>query len=275
VSRLRLTQVTTPSNPPASTVELYAASAGTGQGTPVAIQAIDSSGNVAMLGHFSVLDYRLLRVSVLVATNASYSPANGTRAIFVELWGGGGQGGGAATSSSTASVGGGGGGGAYSASWITSMPTFPVSVAIGAGGSGGAAGATGGNGGDTTFNSATVVAKGGSGGAVMAAAATFAQQAGGAGGAAASGTGDLKISGSVGDRGIRLSGTQAWSGDGGSAALLGLDGANGVIAVTGGTAGSAAVTTSYGAGGSGAATLTTQQAGGAGAGGMARIWEFA
>jgi hypothetical protein len=198
VSRLRLTQVTTPSNPPASTVELYAASAGTGQGTPVAIQAIDSSGNVAMLGHFSVLDYRLLRVSVLVATNASYSPANGT-----------------------------------------------------------------------------VVAKGGSGGAVMAAAATFAQQAGGAGGAAASGTGDLKISGSVGDRGIRLSGTQAWSGDGGSAALLGLDGANGVIAITGGTAGSAAVTTSYGAGGSGAATLTTQQAGGAGAGGMARIWEFA
>lgn len=275
MSRLRLAKVADPANPPASTLEIYYDTAGPGVGTPVSLNAIDESGNLAVLAHFGVLDYRLLKVSTFVATNAAYTPANGARALLVECWGGGGQGGGAATSSATASVGGGGGGGAYAVSWLTTIPATPINVTIGAGGSGGAAGAAGGNGGNTTFNSTTVVAAGGGGGGVLAAAATFLQQNGGAGGAAASSTGDLKIAGALGDRGIRLSGTQGWSGDGGGGALLGIDGANGVICVTGGQAGTAALATAYGAGGGGAATLTTAVAGGAGAGGMCRVWEFA
>src|SRR5436190_13430858 len=144
MSRLRLSKVANPSSPPASALELFYATTGPGVGTPVALGAIDESGNLAVVAHFGVLDYRFLKLTTFIATNASYTPANGTRAILVECWGGGAQGGGAATSSATASVGGGGGGAAYAASWITTLPSFPVAVTVGAGGSGVAAGAAGG-----------------------------------------------------------------------------------------------------------------------------------
>jgi hypothetical protein len=118
----RLTKRADPSNPPANTIRVYYDTAGTGYLTPVALSAIDESGNLAMLAHFAVLDYRMLRVTVVTATGAgTWTPQVGCRAAYVELVAGGGQGGGAATSSSTCSVGGGGGGGAYSASWITGV----------------------------------------------------------------------------------------------------------------------------------------------------------
>src|SRR4051812_38239508 len=239
----RLTKRTNPSNPPANTIRVHYASAGPGYSTPVALQAIDESGNIAMLGHFASLDYRLLKVTIATAAGAgTWTPTVGCRAAYVEIVGGGGQGGGAATSSSTCSVGGGGGGGAYSASWITGV-SATVSYVVGAGGSGAGAGATGTTGTDTTWASTVIVAKGGVGGAAQAAGSTVLVQAGGAGGAAGSGTGDLKISGSVGGKGTRDSAAIGFSGDGGCAAIIGVCGALGTGVVAGGTVGTAAAAT--------------------------------
>lgn len=263
---------TSPGTQAANYVGIGYSSAGTGYGTPIALVAVDESGNTANLGNFAALSYRLLKVTVLTAASGTWTPTNGCRAIYVECWGGGGQGGGAATSSSSASMGGGGGGGGYSASFITGISTT-IAYVNGAGGSGGAAGASGGNGADTTWNSTTVVAKGGTGGGVLAAGTSFLRQAGGAGGIA--GTGDMTVVGSGGGIGVRLSGTQAWSGDGGCSPFIGTVSAAGVVAIAGGTVGEAANAGCYGSGGSGAATLTTAQAGGNGARGATRVWEFA
>lgn len=271
----RLTKRTDPSAPPANSVRVFYDTAGTGYNTPVGLAAIDESGVLANLAHFAVLDYRVLKVTVVIATGAgTWTPANGCRAAYVELVAGGAQGGGAATSSSSCSVGGGGGGGAYSASWITGV-SATVAYAVGAGGSGGAAGAAGGNGADTTWATTVIVAKGGTGGPVLAAGTSVLVIAGGAGGAAASGTADLKVDGSKGGKGTRDSAAIGFSGDGGPAGFLGVCGALGTGVVAGGTVGQASTATAYGCGGAGAATTTTAQAGGAGTGGMIRIWEFA
>jgi hypothetical protein len=271
----RLTKRATPSNPAANALRVYYDTAGPGYLTPAALMARDESGNLGMLAHLAILDYRLLKVSVVTATGAgTWTPTAGCRAAYVELVGAGGQGGGAATSSSTCSVGGGGGGGAYSASWITGV-SATVAYLVGAGGSGAAAGATGTIGADTTWASTVIVAKGGLGGPAQAAGSTVLVQAGGAGGPAGTGTGDLKISGGVGGKGTRDSAAIGFSGDGGAAAFVGSVGATGTGVVAGGTVGAAAAATSYGSGGAGAATTTTTQAGGAGAGGLIRIWEFA
>src|SRR3954469_10084970 len=139
----RLTKRADPSSSPANTVRVYYDTAGTGYLTPVSLAAIDESGNSAMLAHFAILDYRLLKVSVVTAAGAgTWTPTAGCRAAYVELVGGGAQGGGAATSSATLSVGGGGGGGAYAASWITGV-SATVAYVVGIGGTGAAAGATG------------------------------------------------------------------------------------------------------------------------------------
>lgn len=234
-------------------------------------QVLDSSGNLKTIQTTGTL----VKVTQVTASGAgSWTPDAKCSVAFVECIGGGGQGGGAATSSATSSVGGGGGGGAYAASRLTGTAIKVTSYSVGAKGSAGAAGATGSTGSDTTWDTTVIVAKGGVGGAVLAAATTFLAQIGGAGGASGSCTGDIKISGGLGDKGIRLSGTQAWSGNGGSSAWLGATGADGVVAITGGTAGVAAATGAYGAGGSGAATLTTTQAGGAGQDGMIVIYEY-
>jgi hypothetical protein len=271
----RLTKRADPSSPPANTARVYYDSAGTGYNTPVSLAAIDESGNLAMLAHFGVLDYRLLKVTVVTASGGgTWTPQAGCRAAYVELVGGGGQGGGCATSSGSCSVGGGGGGGAYAASWITGV-SATVAYVVGTGGSGGAAGSSGVVGNDTTWAVSVIVAKGGSGGAALAAGTSVLVQAGGLGGAAASCTGDLKISGSQGGKGTRDSAAIGFSGDGGPAAYIGSVGAVGTGVVAGGTAGPAALATAYGSGGAGAATTTTQQAGGVGAAGLIRIWEFA
>lgn len=275
MSQVQLTKIAKPgTNPPVNLASIYYDTAGPGAATPAALCALDESGNQAMLGHFGILDYRLLKVTILVS-GTSWVPTNGCRAIYVECIGGGGQGGGAATSSSTASVGGGGGGGAFAASWLTGAAVKnPTTYAIGAAGSGGAAGASGGNGGNTLWDTSVIIAAGGTGGAAMVAGSTLLAQIGGAGGAAGSCTGDMKVSGGMGDKGIRISASQGWSGNGGAAAFLGSCGANGVVAVTGGAAGTAGATGAYGCGGSGAATITTSAAGGAGIGGMIRVFEF-
>src|SRR3954471_13393859 len=256
----RLTKRATPSNPPANTIRVYHDTAGPGYLTPVALMARDESGNLGMLAHLAILDYRLLKVSVVTAAGAgTWTPTAGCRAAYVELVGGGGQGGGCATSSSTCSVGSGGGGGAYAASWITGV-SATVSYVNGAGGSGAGVGATGTVGTDTTWGTTVIVAQGGRGGTVMAAGSTVLAQAGGLGGAAGSCTGDLKISGSQGGKGTRDTLAICFSGDAGAAATIGSVGAVGIGGVTGGTTGPAALATAYGSGGAGAATITTQQA---------------
>lgn len=274
MSFLRLFKRAAPGTPAAGYGRLYYDT--TGLGTPAApcLAFKDESGNIAMLGHLATLDYRLISVRALIA-GTSYVPTTGTRAIYVQAVAGGGAGGGAATSSTQVSVGGGGGGGAFAASWLTGAAVKnPTTYALGAGGTAGAAGASGNNGGNTTWDTTVIVAAGGTGGAVMAAGSTLAAQVGGAGGAAASCTGDLKITGGLGDKGIRLSTTQGWSGNGGSPAWGGQVGADGIVAVSGG-AGVNATATAYGTGGSGGATTVTSSIGGTGAPGMIIVWEFA
>jgi len=262
---------TTPASRGANYAGIFHTSAGPGYNTPIALAAIDESGNVANLAHFAVLDYRLLKISWKIDASGTWTPANGCRAIYVELWGGGGAGGGMATSSSSSSMGAGGGGGGYSASWITGITTT-IAYVCGAGGTAGGAGASGNNGADTTWNTTTVVAKGGTGGAVLAAGTSFLRIVGGAGGVA--GTGDISIAGGIGGTGIRLSASQAWSGGGGIPPMLGSVSAQPVVAIAGGTAGENSGAANYGAGGGGGATITTAGIGGTGTRGAIRIWEF-
>jgi len=267
----RLTKRAAPGNPPANTLRVYYDSTGLGTPAALALQAIDESGNKLMLGHFAILDYRLIDIRVLTSAT-SFVPTAGTRALWVECVGGGGQGGGAATSSSSASVGTGGGGGGYSAKWLTGAAVKnPTTYAIGAGGSTGGAGAAGQAGGNTTWDTTVIVANGGAGGLVLAAGTSNVAIVPPA--VAAAGTGDHAVAGSLATFGYRISGTVlGWSGMGGIGPFGG-GGGNMVIATT--SNGGAALAGAYGAGGGGAATLSTAATGGAGAAGVIRVWEFA
>ncbi len=276
MSRIRQTKIATPSSPPANTEELYYATAGPGVGTPAALMAIDENGVTAMLAHFTVLDYRLIKVLLLIS-GTTYTPSNGTRALYVECMGGGGAGGGSATAAASGGAGGGGGGGSYSTVWLTGAQVKSSFVyAIGASGAAGAAGNNpGGNGGDTTFDSASVcTGKGGTGGGGSAAGTALAAvSAGGAGGVA--GVGDGTLVGAPGKHGILLNATGtngAYGGDGGNG-FLGGGAALGARAQ--GTGVSA--TANNGGGGSGGVVINNGAAvaGGAGGSGRIRIWEFA
>ncbi len=271
MSGVRLNQAAMATAPGGTKAEIRYASAGVGVGTPAALQAIDSGGNIAMLGHFGILDYRLISVRVLTS-GTSFVPTSGTRALYVECIGGGGQGGGAATSSSTASLGTGGNGGGYSAKWLTGAQVKnPTTYAIGAGGSSGGAGAAGQAGGDTTWDTNVIVAKGGPGGLVLAAGSTNVAILPAA--VAVAGTGDLTLVGESGGFGYRISGTVlGWSGAGAPGAL---GGAGGAAVITTTTNGGAAPAGAYGAGGGGAATLSTAATGGVGLAGVIRVWEWA
>lgn len=270
MSRLRLTQVADPSNPPATTLELYYDSAGPGIATPVSLSAIDQNGVVARLAGFAILDYRLIAVRTITAS--PYVPTTGTRAIYVECIGGGGAGGGVATAVTNSGAGGGGGGGAYSSSWLTGAAVkASTTVAIGAAGTAGAAGANPGNaGGDTTFDSTVIVAKGGLGGLADTVAVIHSGGLGAVGGAAASGTGDFKTSGQAGGYGVALAAAQATSGQGGSS-YAGAGGASVKTTAAGGAAGP------YGGGGGGGCAISggANQVGGVGGIGVIRVWEFA
>jgi hypothetical protein len=260
MSRLRLTKIGTPTAPAATTAEIF-------YSTPDSkLEAIDESGNIAVLGGFATKDFRLIRV-YNITSGTTYTPSTGTRALYVECVGGGGAGGGAAVSSASISTGGGGGSGAYSAVFLTGTIKPSYVVAIGAAGIS-VNGAAGNPGGDTTFDSPSVcTAKGGGGGGTLATGTSTTGVNGGAGGAASSGVGDLKLDGSDGGAGIRLGATGAITGAGGNAPI------------GGGTANSTIYQGNtgklYGGGGSGAATSGAAAWGGSGAAGVIRVWEFA
>lgn len=276
MSRLRQTKIATPSNPPMNTEELHYNTAGPGYNTPPALMSIDESGNLLMVGHYAVLDYRFLKVSVATVSGAgTWTPANGCRLAFVECWGGGASGGGAATSSTQVSVGGGGGGGAYAAKTLTGAGIKSTSYSVGALGAAQGAGLAGQAGGDTTWDTSVIVAKGGAAGPVLAAGTTIVNQVGGAGGASGSCTGDIIVAGGAGATAMRFGTTQGFGGDGGCAAILGVPGGAGGCSPAGGQAGAAPAAGSYGSGGGGAGTNATAAAGGAGIAGYIRIWEYA
>jgi hypothetical protein len=263
LSRLRLAKIAAPSSPPSSTAELFYST------TDSKLEAIDESGNIAVLGGFTAKDYRLLKVAIVTASG-TYTPTAGARALYVECVGGGGAGGGATVTTSNGCVGGGGGSGAYSAVWLIGAAVkTSYSVTVGGGGTGVSAG-NGNNGADTTFDSPSVsTAKGGTGGLVGSASTTPGVLRGSAGGASSGGVGDLKADGNAGGYAILSSGTAGAGGPGGASAFGGSPfGPN--------AAGAGTAAGNYGAGGAGALSLNTSaQTGGNGANGLIRVWEFA
>lgn len=270
MSRIRQTKISAAATPPASTEELYYDTAGPGYGTPAALAAKDENGVILSIGHFTALDYRLLSVRTLTS-GTTYTPTNGTRAIYVECVGGGAGGGGCLTAVTNAAAAGGGGAGSYSAKWITGITTTKAYV-IGAGGAGGVAGANNGSvGSDTTWDVTVVVGKGGSGGlsSTVTTAGPLLGGNGGAGGVA--GTGDIVIPGSAGSYGLILTAALAQSGAGAAGPV-----GSAPIGVRAQGTGTAAVANT-GAGGSGGCIVSggASVAGGAGGSGFIRVWEFA
>lgn len=274
MAKITLPAESTPASPAANFLELFYSSSF----SPPAPAVIDENGNICRIGGLTTQDYRLIKVTHLVAGTTTYTPPAGTRALFVECWGAGGGGGGVATAATNAGAGGGGGGGAYAAKWVTTLIAGAHNITIGAGGAGGTAGAnTGSLGGHTDFfdtaAALVVLARGGSGGLGDTIATIHAGGKGGAGGDAATSTGDVKIDGAVGETGIALAAAQAISGNG----APGFEGVGGALGVKAQGAGAAALSTSYGSGGSGGCALSggASVAGGAGAAGIMRIWEYA
>lgn len=202
----------------------------------------------------------------------TYNLPAGITAILVEAVGGGGGGGGAGTAGSSAAGGSGGGGGGFARKWITS-PVASYACVVGAGGAGGTAGANNGSAGtDSTFDSPSVcTGVAGAGGLGVAAATTglIGPLGGGGGGGV---TGDLIIAGGGGGYGIRLSGTQAGAGAGGSSGI----GAGERRPRDTASPGAGEAGTPPGGGGSGGLVIngSAAAAGGAGANGRIIVWEF-
>lgn len=274
MSRLNIAKIAAAATPSASTMDVYYDTAGPGYGTPAALAAKsgDDSGAIIVLGHATILDYRLIKVTVLTAASGNWTPSNGCRAAYVECVGGGGQGGGGPAGTGSA-AGGGGGGGAYAASWITGVSAI-VAYVNGAGGSTTVAGnSTGQDGADTTWGATTIVAKGGKGGLGHAISTTIITGGlGGAGGLASACTGDIKVDGAPGSTGITLStAAGAISGEG---AVGFLGGGGGIAKIVQGDGNNGVAP---GSGGSGGCTFNSAGAtkGGNGGNGVIRVWEFA
>lgn len=248
----------------------------------------DSSGNVVHVGGLATKDFRLIRVLHYTSGSNTYTPTNGTRAIFVECWGSGAGGAGVANSANAAqtTVGCSGGGGSYACAWLTgTLPsagtTYDANVGAAATGGSGAANGTAGN--DTTFRETTgptnkCIGKGGSLGATangLATAATLTYTAAcGAGGVA--GTGDFTIVGGEGRRGMRLSTIASEGGQGGDCPRGAMGGTGGIITSTGTKAdGSAGAAPGGGGGGGVNCNSATATSGGNGAAGAIKIWEYA
>jgi hypothetical protein len=258
-----------PSSPPTGVAQIYYDSGAPGVGTTSKPVIIDESGNKLVLGGLAIKDYRIIKITNIFQGTTSYTPSNGSQALYVECVGGGGGGGGSATSSSNLSLGGGGGAGAYSAAWITGTLKSSYTVQVGAGG-GGNSGTTGSTGTDSTFDSPSIVtAKGGTGGLTLATGSSIATISGGSGGASLSGVGDITCDGSEGGWGLRNSAGGGRSGNGGIAPIgSGLAGGSNA-------SGAGSVGCKYGGGGSGGLTTSSANAGGAGANGLIRVWEYA
>lgn len=211
---------------------------------------------------------RLLKVRVFTASG-TYTPTPGTKSIVVEVQGGGGAGGGAAVSTvANFSIGGGGLSGAYAKANITPLTTS-YSIVVGAGGVG-VSGTAGNAGGNSSFGG-VVTATGGLGGASLAEGTVFgiASAAGNYPSTDYSGASIYGAGLSYGQVGIRVSGTGAVSGTGGSSVCGSGGGARGSVGA--GSAGRG-----YGSGGGGAAAAAVSQsyAGGNGTPGVVIIWEF-
>src|SRR5207244_3356966 len=149
MSRIRLTKISTPSNPPTNTAEFFYSTA------DAKLEAVDQNGNILKLGGFATLDYRLIKVTTILQGTTTYTPSTGIRALLIEAIGAGGGGGGVATAVTNSGAAGGGGGGGYSSVFSTTIKaSYPV--VVGLGGPGGVAGANPGTAGtDTTFDSAS------------------------------------------------------------------------------------------------------------------------
>lgn len=205
--------------------------------------------------------------------SGTYTPGAGVKSIVVLLVGGGGGGGAVTGASGQTAAGGGGGAGATLLKRLTSG-FANASYAVGAAGAGGSAGNNpGSNGGQTTFQlsggGTTYSAPGGNGGQPMTAGTTAAFAQGGISNLATNG--DENGQGEPGGFGIRLTGAEAHSGNGGSTYRGG--GGKGQN-LQGAASGS-----SYGAGGAGGMSDGivgggTAAAGGDGAAGVVIIWEF-
>jgi hypothetical protein len=209
---------------------------------------------------------RTLPTITLLTTGAAATYAAPANALWirVRMVGGGGGGASATAAASQTNVGAGGGGGGYVEHIITSPSgnyTYTVSS------SGGAAGSAGTS---TTFSGtgATLSAGGGSGtGSTTGSGTTLARTSAPGDGGVVSGGNVLNIPGSSGDYGLRYSGTEAISANGGDS-YLGFGGIR--VAVGNGTAGSG-----YGGGGGGASSIdTTARTGGAGSPGIIIIEEY-
>jgi len=213
---------------------------------------------------------RLKDVIILTTGTAqTYTPSSGTNSVTVEGVGGAGGGGGADGGSSQAGVGGGGSAGGYFFKRITSLAAS-YTYTVGSGGNGGTAGNNSGSDGtDTTFTDGvglSLVGSHGWGGSSMAAGTTVAFAS--AAGVLISTGGDINTAGGAGFLGLRLSGTIAGSGSGGSSMF----GGGGQGRNTSGVGPSGV---GYGAGGAGGmADTTTDRAGGAGTGGIIIIKEY-
>jgi hypothetical protein len=209
--------------------------------------------------------------SVTVHTSGTtHTTAADTNTIKVYVVAGGGQGGGGLGGSSTASAGGGGAAGGYAEKTFAVSPNTAYTYAIGAGGSTSTGQTTGQTGGNSTFavGATTVTAFGGLGGSGGGAQASTVLTVLGGAAPAISTNGDVNGSGDPGSPGIRLSGTIAVSGNGGSCPF----GAGGVGVITD-VAGNVSI--GFGGGGGGATSLTAaNRNGGAGTGGIIIVEEY-
>jgi hypothetical protein len=146
----------------------------------------------------------------------------GLRAIRVRVVGGGGAGGGAIlTGAGQVAVGSGGQAGGYSESFITNIAglSATATVTVGAGGSGVSA-ANGAAGGASSFDTTVVVAPGGQGGAGATSAGTppALRRIAGSG---SPGTGDIALTGDVGQPGIAATTGSVGGGTGGASVFGG------------------------------------------------------
>jgi len=224
-----------------------------------------SSGALSLAGYtFSQ------KTTLSVAAAATYTTPAGVRALFVQLVGSGGGGGGIDGVTSQAGMASGGNGGGYAEKFITS-PSATYTYTITVGGAGGTAGANNGTAGGTTSFSdggaTNMTGPGGNGGTTMTSGTSLVTQAPNT--TAVTGTGgDINLSGSFGQYGLRLSGSAGIAGAGG-ASMLGVSDTRGVTSATGVSA------LNFGVGGGGAgSTDNTDRAGGQGGAGVIIIWEF-
>ncbi|EPD7279286.1 hypothetical protein ACSD0F_001532 [Escherichia coli] len=212
---------------------------------------------------------RLVKCQVF-KTSGTYTPTPGTTFSIVEMVGGGGAGGGCLVgTNSNAACGGGGMSGEY----VKARVDNPVAttVTIGAGGIGTSA-AVGQHGGATSFG-ADIVALGGLGGNLLS-EGTSPGIVGPYGSYFVPGFTGANIYGSgcgYNSPGIRISGSFAIGGPGGSSVLGAGAGAQAIV-------GEGINANGHGGGGSGACVYggsTQQRAGGAGMAGIVIVWEYA